>query len=170
MDQQGSTAVHASGSGDDGLVRVLFELAPDGDDPNWPPSTAEAMWAEPTGVDCALLRNIPFYVRGVAYDDLILLKLKRAGGDDALTFYHVIQHRGHSTYRVILQSAEDPVVFELWWKRLADIGCWYERANSALVAIDVPRGVDVHKAYQVLQRGEAEGVWSFEEGFYNSDG
>jgi Domain of unknown function (DUF4265) len=169
-DQQSRAAVHARSSGDGGLIRVLFELVPDADDPNWPPSTAETMWAEPAGVDSALLRNIPFYVRGIAYDDLILLKPKSAGDDTPLTFDRVIQHRGHSTYRAILQSAEDPVIFGVWWQRLADLGCCYERANSALVAIDMPPGVDVHKAYQVLQLGEAESVWGFEEGFYSGGG
>jgi hypothetical protein len=26
--------------------------------------------------------------------------------------------------------------------------------------------VDVHAAYQVLEKGEKEGIWDFEEGFY----
>jgi hypothetical protein len=151
----------------DDLIRVLFELAPDADDPNWPPSTAETMWAEPVGVGRALLRNIPFFVVGVAYDDLVSLKRGDGADNGPLRVDRVVQHRGHSTYRVVLQSAADPAVFDIWWKRLEDLGCWYERANSVLVAIDMPQSVDVRKAYDILQQGEADGAWDFEEGFYS---
>jgi len=43
------------------------------------------------------------------------------------------------------------------------LGCTYENANSRLLSIDVPPSVDIYKAYSLLELGEKEGVWDFEE-------
>ena len=42
----------------------------------------------------------------------------------------------------------------------------YESAemNTLLLAVDVPPGVDVYAAYTLLEKGEADGIWYFEEG------
>ena len=50
------------------------------------------------------------------------------------------------------------------WEPLEKLGCTYERANRRLVAIDVPPRSDVYAVYAVLEDGEKDGLWEFEEG------
>jgi len=146
----------------DKFVHVRFELPRDADNPDWPPSTAELMWAEPYAGNLAILRSVPFYARGVAFGDLIATRSE----DGMAAFESVIEHNGHSTYRIAMLSGEAEKAFAEWWRPLADLGCEYERANDVLIAVDMSPSVDVHAAYQVLEKGEKEGIWDFEEGFY----
>lgn len=159
-----ASAKHGAPGENDGLLRVRFVLPRDSDDPDWPPSTAELMWAEPCGSDRAILRNVPFYARGVAFGDLIATRIGEE--DEAAVFEGVVRHNGHSTYRLVIIAEEPEAVFPEWWPRLADLGCTYERADRILIAIDMAPNVDVREAYRILETGEKEGVWDFEEGFY----
>ena len=49
------------------------------------------------------------------------------------------------------------------------MNCFYETAihgSYELFAIDIPRDVDVNKIYDILEQGEADGSWDFEEANY----
>lgn len=35
-----------------------------------------------------------------------------------------------------------------------------------LYAVDIPPGIDVHKVYALLEAGESDDVWGFDEGNY----
>lgn len=53
--------------------------------------------------------------------------------------------------------------FEKAWDKLQSLGCTYERATDRLIAIDVPPETDIYEAYAVLELGENDKVWGFEE-------
>jgi hypothetical protein len=44
----------------------------------------------------------------------------------------------------------------------------WDRTES-LYAIDIPPTVNINEAYKVLEQGEADGVWEFEEGYYHKE-
>ena len=74
---------------------------------------------------------------------------------------------GHSTYRIMMPSkrgAENNPIFEEYWKPLEEIGCSFEGFDATIIAVDVPPQTDIYKAFNLLQAGEDDGVWSFEEG------
>ena len=51
-------------------------------------------------------------------------------------------------------------------KELNDLNCWYETAvhgEIELYAIDVPDDADVQAAYRILEIGEDDNSWDFEE-------
>lgn len=56
------------------------------------------------------------------------------------------------------------------WPRLAALGCTYAQGGDAnnLYSVDMPHGVDVHAAYQMLEEGELAGGWIFEDGHYQT--
>ena len=146
-----------------GLIRVAFDLPREPENPDWPPSSAETMWAALVGPFRGVLQNVPFYAKGIAYNDTVEFAV--AIDSDVVEFVRVVAHSGHSTYRILILT-DQASAFEEWWPKLGALGCTYERADEALVGIDMSPAVNVHKAYRVLEHGEKVGIWGFEEGYY----
>jgi hypothetical protein len=138
------------------LVKVVFRL----ESGAWHGSGTETLWAERVGERRFRLRNVPFFVFGVGVDDVI--SAREAG--DVLEFESVSIHAGHSTYRIIAGATIGPEQMNLRWQELEALGCTYEQGPGRLRAVDVPPQADIHKVYVLLEAGEREGIWDFEEG------
>jgi hypothetical protein len=138
------------------LVKLVFKLpANDG------PIASESLWAERLGSNLYRLRNVPFYVRGASEQDIV----RAEEIEGCLTVLGIIDRGGHSTYRIFLLAQTSEEQFSMHWIPLQELGCTYERATRRLVAIDVPPQADVYAVYDVLERGEKNGRWEFEEGY-----
>lgn len=137
------------------LEKVLFELGEN----TWHGYSTETLWAERVGPGLFRLANVPFYAKGVSYDDVV------AATDDGprIVFRSVQQPSGHSTYRLITKGGVQTPRFQLRWRPLERLGCTYEFADD-LIAVDVPAATDIHAVYEVLEQGEDSGDWDFEEG------
>jgi len=134
------------------LEKITFELPPS----DWHSHASESVWAKKVRPDTYQVRNVPFYVRGIAYGDIV----RTRPGEPFPIVDSVSEPSGHSTYRVI-SSAE---AFAQRWPTLSAYGCTYERANENLVAIDVPANADIKRVYSALEDGVNQGQWDFEEG------
>lgn len=144
------------------LVKVVFRLEPDDD--GWPPTSNEGVWAEPLGNGRYRLDNTPWFVTGVAADDIVAA---RPEGDGTLWVDGVVQWGGHLTIRVIplddgpfsgdLQSVID--VF-------ARLGASGEGAlpHFTIVAFDIPPGADIRRIKRRLIDGVIDGSWDYDEG------
>ena len=106
-----------------------------------------------------LIRNIPFFAKGLALDDLILVEEI----DNKLVYKKTVNYSGNSTYRVFTNS--DLEGFDFLWKILEGFGCTYERGTKNLYAINVPPSCDIFKVYEILELGEKRKIWEFDEGF-----
>jgi hypothetical protein len=140
-------------------MRIAFHL-PDG--------SVETMHAKPLPDGTFRLDNVPFHVRGISYGDEFTVVPE----DGHLFFSNIARRGGHSTYRVRLPKGSPHSHFLERWAPLEALGCTYEGSSlgsQRLYAIDVPPGADVHAIYALLEEGEAEGRWGFEEGHYNSN-
>jgi hypothetical protein len=120
----------------------------------------ETVWSAPLGNGLYRLRNVPFLAYGYSEGDVV----NASDVDGRLMVSDVVQRSGHSTYRLFLPQPTDEEAFAPLWEPLADLGCTYERANTRLIAIDVPPQADVYAVYAALERGEQVNQWSFEEG------
>ncbi|HEX8438625.1 DUF4265 domain-containing protein [Archangium sp.] len=139
-----------------GLVKVTFPLeaqAGHGSD-------TETLWAEKLAESQFRLRNTPFYAYGVSAEDVVFAH-EHAG---RLVFAGVARQGGHSTYRIIKSKEVDSARFQERWAPLQNHGCSYEEGFGRLLAVDVPPAADIHAVYALLERGEQDQVWSFEEG------
>jgi len=148
------TVGHRGVGGD--LVKVVFRLEPGA----WHGSGTETLWAERLGGRRFRLRNVPFFVFGVGVDDVIFAR--EAG--DVLEFESVSIHAGHSTYRIIAGATIDPEQMSSKWQELEALGCTYEQGPGRMRSVDVPPQADIHQVYALLEAGEREGTWDFEEG------
>ena len=139
------------------LVKVRFNLEPEA----WHGHVSETVWAEPVAVGRYRVRNTPFFAHGVSAEDVVSAQSNPE--EPTLLFDGVSQRGGHSTYRVFSNFGLDDVRFRNAWKPLEERGCSYE-STGKLLAVDVPPSADIHAVYDLLEKGESDGVWGFEEG------
>lgn len=127
---------------------------------DWHGYSTESLWGELVENDKYIIRNIPFYSKGLSMEDLVEVEEL----NNTLYFKKVAKSSGHSTYRVFIIENKPQEEFDLFWKPLEKLGCTYERATKNLFAIDVPLSVNIHEVYKLLENGEKAGYWEFEEG------
>lgn len=138
------------------MVKITIPLSGD----NLAGATSESLWAEPQNRGEYVLKNVPFYAKGLSCDDLI----EAEQSDGNLLFKRVVQHNGHSTYRVYArQGRTAPEVSELL-EKLRGMHCDVEPATDKLVGIDVLPDADVYKVYAALSEAEQAGTIDFQEG------
>jgi len=117
----------------------------------------EGLWAEKISEGKYKVRNSPFFAFDISNEDIVTTYIK----DGIVCFSKVIIRGGHSTYRIILKNKNE---FESFWKPIQKAGCFYEFAEGSLYAIDVLPKADIDEVYSLLEEGEKQGVWEFEEG------
>ena len=149
------------------LVRVRFELDPF----DWHGHASESLWAVPvpqTEWRDFRIMNSPFFARGISHLDVVrALPVER---DAVFDFEDVIERGGHSTYMLIVPIFEARE--RAYWSMLEKLGCSYESAtinlrteSNLLLSVDVPRAANIHDVYEILERGESDAVWMFQEGY-----
>lgn len=120
----------------------------------------EGLWAEPVAGGRFRLRNTPMLVDDVSAGDVVFADER----DGALVFRSVSIRAGHSTYRMKVMPRRKKA-FEARWTRLEELGCAYE-SSGTFFAIDVPSRADIDAVLALLEAGEEDGVWIFEEAHY----
>ncbi|MBI3805078.1 MAG: DUF4265 domain-containing protein [Nitrospirae bacterium] len=146
-----------SGNDKQKLIKIWFALEKGVEKS---PAT-ETMWAKEVSKGQYCILNSPFYVYGVSKDDVVFGEYV----GDIISFSGVAARGGHSTYRIFLAGNLNKSKFNEYWEPIEGLGCTYEGATSRLLAIDVPPAADVYKVYNLLEKGQADGIWNFEEGF-----
>jgi hypothetical protein len=149
------------------LIKVRFEL----DHTDWHGHASETLWASPI-VESEWrhfrIMNSPFFTTGISYRDIV--KASAFDNDFRLDFKEVVQRGGHSTYMILFEATEARVTS--YWSMLEKSGCSYESmriklsiGRRLLYSVDVPPSADIHQIYEMLERGEKDGVWVFQEGY-----
>jgi hypothetical protein len=124
----------------------------------------ESLWAEKVGSGRFRILNSPFFLFGISADDVVEAKET----DGGLMFQRVDSRGGHSTYRIFLQGGRTikDADFRTYWGPISKLGATFENADDHFVAVDIPPGRDVAAIYELLDRGEQDGIWAFEEVHY----
>ena len=149
------------------MIKVSFDL----DHTDWHGHPAETMWADPVpeiGSSAFRLKNSPFFVTGVSYLDIV--DTTPTEGDALLDFKRVIRRSGHSTYMILVK--EDEFRFDEYWSGLRALGCSYEGGHiklsighRKLCSVDVPPSADINRIIAILERGQNDGIWMYQEGY-----
>ena len=154
--------VETSGIQDAGVdrVRVVFDLAPvDG----WPPARTERLWAVRVDDVHATLDNTPFFARGFASGDVVLI-----AADDEGVFWvkDVVEYSGNCTIRIIpAEGGRRVEVRQAVLDAFAPLGVGGEGIGQfGLVALNVPGTADIAAVKRLVIQGADEGRWHYEEG------
>jgi len=142
-------------------VKVRFAL--DQDEDGWPPVTSEGLWAVPLGGNRFRIDNTPWFVRGIAADDVVEAL---AGSDGVLWATRGLEDGGRQTIRVIAfrngSLSGDPVAVRAEFVPLGLTG--EIAAQYGLLALDIPPGTALAPVKALLIAGKADGRWDFDEG------
>lgn len=112
--------------------------------------------------------NSAFFARGISHLDVV--EVTHSEDKVTLEFARVVERSGHSTYMLI--ATADETSFQSYWSRLEATGCTYESTHinlnmgrRLLLSVDVPPSANLNEAYQILESGETDGAWVFQEGY-----
>jgi hypothetical protein len=145
----------------DDHVKLHFRMEVDED--GWPPASVESLWAVDLGDGTVRLDNTPWFVRGVASDDIIRVQVD----EDGLWWAgETVRASNNCTIRLIVlkdggSEAARQTVLETF-HRLGTTGEGIEQFR--MVALDVPPSADLRRIRKLLEHGEAKGWWHWEEG------
>jgi hypothetical protein len=107
----------------------------------WPPHDVEHIWLERNNGQYTV-KNFPFYVKGIAYEDIITITLNENGYAQS---WEVITPSGNSLIWIF--ERESTTILE----RLKKIGCGYETQKSIkLHAVNVPSNTDIKSLDNIL--------------------
>jgi hypothetical protein len=140
------------------LVKVRFDLPPESATPS------ETLWAEALGNQLYRLDNTPWFAKGCALDDVVRCEENE---DDLPRFVEVVRPSGNWTVRVFVpDGAERASTKEEIFAFLKQSGCVYEGygVNKGLIAVTVPRAVDVETVLTYLRNLEAKNRAHWESG------
>jgi hypothetical protein len=132
----------------EGLVRIRVPLDPV---PDAAGPADDWLWAEPLGGGRYRIESCPFFAYGISRDDIV--RETEATQEEAPRLEDVIEKGGHRTLRIALDAkveVTDPAVQRLL-ERLLELGCTHETLRPKLVALDVPREVDLAIVAELLQ-------------------
>lgn len=129
-------------------LRFALEIEDD-----WPPVGTENVWCERVG-SCFRLRNIPFFISGLAVDDLFTAEPDPV--NDHIFEFQVVESSGRSVVWVLGTGDVDLSGFK---ERLKALGCRYEGFQQfSLTAIDVPPDADALALDELFEEYEEKGA------------
>ncbi len=131
-------------------VKILFEY-PIGDS-----NGTETLWALPKG-EGYKLDNIPFYVKGVSFGDVVSAKVV----EGCIYMKELLTPSGHSTVRLWFANENDVQPVR---ESLKSMGCNSEISDQPrLLAVDIPPSISYEIIRAYLDEGESNGKWDYEE-------
>jgi hypothetical protein len=142
-------------------VKVHFRM--DVDEEGWPPASVESLWAVDLGDGSVRLDNTPWFVRGVASGDIIRVESDEEGVRWA---GETVRASEHCTIRlIVLKDGGSAAARQTVLKAFHRLGTTGEGIEQfRMVALDVPPDADLPRIRKLLEHGEGEGWWHWEEG------
>jgi hypothetical protein len=148
--------------GDKGAMQVRLKL----EDDSWHGAGSEGVWTKLIKplADKAIVEvnNIPFFSRALSLGDKIVIAFR----NNEVVFDSVVERGGHSTYRIFFKDPSGDERQALL--KFNELGCDWESTSfrgGKLFALDIPPHVNIYDIYEMLESGEKNGLWTFEEGF-----
>ena len=136
--------------------KVLFRL--ERDENGYPPDEWESLWAYGLGGDLFRIDNIPFFVRGISSEDVVVVE--RTG--DELHFKGLVHPSTNSVFRLYVS---DPTQVQSLRDALRNLQVESELSHiPELVAVEVPGTVAIEPVLKLFMSGVNEGRWEIQEG------
>jgi hypothetical protein len=143
-------------------IQVRLKL----DHNSWHGADSEGIWAKLVKplADKAIVEvdNIPFFTKSISLRD----KISVVFSQNSVILDSIVERGGHSTYRIFFQDPNGQKSKML--DAIKALGCDWEKTNfngGELYALDIPPNVDIYEVYAILEKGQKEGFWLFEEGY-----
>ncbi|WP_353510004.1 DUF4265 domain-containing protein [Intrasporangium sp.] len=146
---------------DEAVVKLRFQLVPDAERPE--PVESEGLWAFDLGDGTYRLANVPWFVTGVALDDVVEAA---PSADGTLWAIRSLRWSGRHVVRLSPIINGDPMPLleriEAGFEQL-DVGIESIGPPEWLTALDIPADADLAAIKNLLREGAATQRWTFEE-------
>lgn len=143
-------------------VKIRFAL--DHDEDGWPPAESEGVWALPLAGDLYRLDNTPWFVRGVAADDVVEASPDR----DGVIWFVRVRERGNRIVVRVIPRADGPTGGDRQavLDAFAPVDVEGEGMSTPvnMVALDIGPDAPLASVKALLAAGEFDGRWYYEEG------
>jgi len=139
---------------EEGLVRIHIDLLN-----HWAVG-GESLWAEPLGNDLYKIENVPFYVYGLSFQDIV--RATPESENQILEIRELKIASGHRTFRVFFKEQIDKAQQEAILDSMKNLGISYERANHIYVALDMKPEGDYQAVFDQLDEYSEQGLLGFE--------
>ncbi|GAA1693168.1 DUF4265 domain-containing protein [Fodinicola feengrottensis] len=151
---------HRAGEEVIGHVQIVVRL--DQDDEGWPPVDSERLWAVSLEPGIVRVDNIPWFAQNLATEDLVRVLRDH---DGVLCMVEKLHWSGNCTIRVILLGiGKSAAQIRAILDQFAELGINGEGFSQySVVALNIPSGSDFSMIKGVLDHGEVEGRWTYEE-------
>jgi hypothetical protein len=132
-------------------------------DDGWPPVGVESLWAIDQGDGTVQLANTPWFAQGIASGDLLRVEVDADGLRWAV---EIAQASGHCTFRlIVLRDGGSEIARREVLESFHRFGTTGEGIEQfGMVALDVPPDADYGRIRELLEHGEAQGWWEWDEG------
>lgn len=139
---------------EEGLKKIYIDL------PNHWAIGGESMWAKPLGNNLFKIKNIPFYVYGLNFHDIV-----RATADPEELkprIRELVEPSGHKTFRVFfnkdIKRGQQEKVLDL----MKELTISYERANDTFFSLDMEPTGNYQGVFDRLEEFEKQNILDFE--------
>lgn len=130
-------------------------------------ASSEGVWVKlvkplPPQRAIAEVDNIPFSLNSLSCGDKILVEYR----EGRVVFDSIIERGGHSTFQIFVERKSGDASKML--DTIKAIGCDWEKGkhlDGQHYALDVPPDVNIHDIHEILDKGQREGYWVFQEGY-----
>ena len=144
-------------------VEVWFQIEKDAE--GYPRTRdSEGLLCRPLNPECSECEvgSVPFYLRNIAYGDLITTKTNPAGYRE---FEKVIKRGGFSIYRLLLHDSSRKAE---WVAAFLEFDVLLEH-DEDLIAIAVPPDADSEGLVTYILDGKSRGWWGAQDGYIFGD-
>jgi hypothetical protein len=141
--------------------KIFFRLEPD--EHGYPPTEWETLWGFEVGPQLYSIDNVPFFVQGISWKDIVSVKRE----EDGLHFKEIVEPSGHSVLRVMV--FDESMVADVR-QTLQQKGCDTELSHiPGLFSVDCPPTIALNDVLEFLATGEEDGRWDYEEASIRQD-
>lgn len=117
----------------------------------------ETLWIDFLGDDRYQIKNIPFYTRNIAYNDIITVEEE----DGNLYFDELIEPSEHSTVQIVFFNHD---LIQQTIKDLEEFNCSWEGINEQeIIAVDVPSDVNYKSIKEYLDKRLGDDILDYRE-------
>jgi hypothetical protein len=134
---------------------------------SWDGASSEGIWVKlvkalPPHRAIVEVCNIPVSTRNLSFGD----KISIVYHEGKVKFDAIVERGGHSTYLIFVDKKSHDASRML--DTIKAMGCDLEAGphrGGKLYAVDIPPAANIRDVYQILDKGERDGHWFFQEGY-----
>ncbi|MFE7105462.1 DUF4265 domain-containing protein [Streptomyces sp. NPDC057575] len=141
-------------------TKIHVRLAVEG---GWPPVAFEEIKAKFLGDHQYELTSPPAFAKRLAVGDIV--RVRHHGSPERAWVDSIVESSGHSTVRVIFFRAAGQVTEVGLRRELDRFGARvHETTFEGMIAVDIPGEVEYGAVRAILEEGESQKFWEFDEG------